>query len=127
MSVEIRVENALKLLREKLHDLNSIPRVLIETGVAIKRESKRLVPVRTGALRHSIRLEYPPYYPTGEVWVRVVAGDRKIINYMSNVPTSRYARPVEFGTKRTRPHPYLVPAFRRNIHTLKRKLEKVLR
>lgn len=82
------------------------------TALAIERDAKLLVPVDTGDLRNSIKAE---------------------INKSSNsIKTEtgtdlEYANPVEFGSVRHTPQPYLIPSYDRNVRTLDKTISEILR
>lgn len=76
-------------------------------GAMIVKEAKRLVPVRTGALKRSIRMS-----DTGEAF-RLGLTNVTIEADTSTETGRNYAGYVEFGTSRMAPRPYIRPALRK--------------
>ncbi len=94
--VVIDVRGVPKLLR-KIDMKNAavrraVQRQVNKSALAIQREAKRRCPVRTGALRNSITVDFG----VGEAWIG---------------PHMPYAAYVEYGTRRMAARPYLYPAF----------------
>lgn len=83
-----------------------------ETAENVKAEAKRTVPVDTGSLKKSIRLQVHAM-PAGEVHkIGVSAG-----GYVTNPKSGRkvdYASHVEYGTSQQRAQPYMRPAFNKH-------------
>jgi len=99
-------------------------RVLKEVAEEAKTEAKKLVPVDTGALRDSIRLIVTAKTAGNITRVGIRAG-----GYEVNPKTGKlvnYAIPVEFGTHRQVPQPYLIPAVSRKASRIMRRLLKEL-
>lgn len=99
-------------------------RVLKEVAEDVKTEAKELVPVDTGALRDSIRVIVTAKTAGNITRVGVRAG-----GYEVNPKTGKlvdYAVPVEFGTSRQMPQPYLIPAASKKAVTIMRRLLKEL-
>lgn len=72
---------------------NALERGMIAIGETAEKYAKEIVPVDTGRLRNSITY--------------LVDKERAEVYIGSNV---EYAAPVELGTSRMRPRPYLAPA-----------------
>src|SRR5690606_14108631 len=84
-------------------------RLLEVAVIKMENDAKAMSPVDTGRLRNSI-------------------GHRKLSHAEWEVGTSTpYARDVEYGTMRTRPQPFLRPAFERNMEQLKQGLKEAIR
>lgn len=86
----------------------SVTAALLKSAEEGRDRAKQLVPVDTGALRDSIRVERFAR-PAGNIlYTGIAAG-----GYKKNRKTGRlvdYAIYVEYGTRRMRPRPYLRPA-----------------
>jgi HK97 gp10 family phage protein len=80
-----------------------------ETANYIENRAKRYCPVDTGKLRASIQKSKP------ERFVRYVSAN------------TEYAKFVEYGTRRTRPQPYMNPATDEAEAIIDRFLEKAIR
>jgi len=115
-------------LEEKLSNLDvklskALDEALNEIAEKIRDDAKSLVPVDTGALRKSIRIE-----KKGELQVSVVAGDGGVINPRTGREVD-YAGYVEFGTSRMNPKPYMQPALEKNrdelLNIVRRKILEV--
>lgn len=117
MSLNVRLEltdESLKVLEEVLGKTlpkafdDSVTAALNEAAEMAKNRAKQSVPVDTGALRDSIRVERFAR-PAGNItYTGVRAG-----GYIRNPKTGRfvdYASYVEYGTSRQRPQPFLRPA-----------------
>ena len=87
---------------------NAIKITLDEIGRSIVDEAQRLVPVRTGKLRQSIRIK--------SVRVTSRGGELEGGAYI------KYARYVEYGTSKQRARNYLTNAFREGINNGTQKL-----
>ena len=123
MEIEIlgltELEEKLSNLEEKLS--RALDEALEEIAEKIRDDAKSLVPVDTGALKKSIRVE-----KKGELQVSVVAGDGGVINPKTGREVD-YAGFVEFGTSRMSPQPYMQPALEKNRDEILRIVkEKVL-
>jgi len=104
---------------------NAMDEALNEIAEKIRDDAKNFVPVDTGALQKSIRVE-----KKRRLEVSVVAGGGGIINPKSGREVN-YAGYVEFGTSRMRAQPYMQPALEKNMNgiprIIKRKVEEALR
>jgi len=123
MEIEIvglrELEDKLSNLEEKL--TNALAEALEEIAGKIRDDAKSFVPVDTGSLRKSIRVE-----KEGELQFLVVAGDGGVINPRTGREVD-YAGYVEFGTSRAAPQPFMQPALEKNRdETLRIVKEKVL-
>ena len=115
-------------LEDKLSNLDvklkrALEEALEEIAEKIRDDAKDLVPVDTGSLRKSIRVE-----KEGELQVSVIAGDGGVINPRTGREVD-YAGFVEFGTSRMSPQPYMQPALEKNrdelLNIVKRKILEV--
>ena len=79
------------------------------TAIEIETDAKQLCPVDTGRLRSSIKA--------------LTDRDKMAALVGSNV---EYAAFVELGTNKQEAHPYLYPAFFKNMHKLFDRLTKIL-
>lgn len=127
-SVRMRIEGVEKVKRNFMaltEGMNpAAARVLKDVAEDVKKEAKELVPVDTGALRDSIRLIVTAKTAGNITRVGVRAGGFEI-----NPKTGKlvdYAIPVEFGTSRQTPQPYLIPAAQRKAVPIMRGLLKGL-
>ena len=126
MEIEIagfrELEDKLSNLDEKLK--RALAEALKEIAEKIRDDAKDLVPVDTGSLRKSIRVE-----KEGELQVSVIAGGGGVINPRTGREVD-YAGYVEFGTSRMSPQPYMQPALEKNrdeiLKIVKRKILEVL-
>jgi len=115
MSVRIKLEidgtkDLLRYLENKLPDAfnESMSEVLKETAQIGKDKAQSLVPVDTGALKKSIRIERLGMKSGKITYTGIRAG-----GYIRNPKTNKivdYAAHVEYGTSNQRPQPYLRPA-----------------
>lgn len=80
---------------------------IAQAALAVEAEAKRRAPVDTGLLRNSINATMPK--PT----TGIVSAH------------AEYAPHVEFGTIRTRPQPFLLPAFHAVLPRLRAKLRNI--
>jgi len=125
MKMEIEILG-LRELEDKLSGLdvkltNALAEALDEIAEKIRDDAKSFVPVDTGALRKSIRVE-----KKGKLEVRVAAGGGGVINPRTGREVD-YAGYVEFGTSRASPQPYMQPALEKNRDEILRVVkEKVL-
>ena len=116
----------LKELEDKLSNLDvklskALDEALNEIAEKIRDDAKSFVPVDTGALRKSIRIE-----KKGKLQVSIVAGGGGVINPRTGREVD-YAGYVEFGTSRMNPQPYMQPALEKNRDEILRIVkEKVL-
>ncbi len=99
MSVSVKIEG-LKSIQKKIRQLSDrFPRdfkaQVKESTINVDRNAKRFAPVITGRLKSSIKFEFRDEGLTGEVSAN-----------------TEYAGPVELGTSKRSPNPYLGPAFR---------------
>jgi len=115
-------------LEDKLSNLDvklkrALEEALEEIAEKIRDDAKDLVPVDTGSLRKSIRVE-----KEGELQVSVIAGGGGVINPRTGREVD-YAGFVEFGTSRMSPQPYMQPALEKNrdelLNIVKRKILEV--
>ena len=115
MSVRMKLEisgtkDLLRYLENKLPEAfnNSISEVLKEAAQVGKERAQSLVPVDTGALRKSIRIERLGMKSGKITYTGIRAG-----GYIRNPKTNKivdYAAHVEYGTSRQAPQPYMRPA-----------------
>ena len=125
MKMEIEIVG-LKELEDKLSNLDvklskALDEALNEIAEKIRDDAKSFVPVDTGALRKSIRIE-----KKGKLQVSIVAGGGGVINPRTGREVD-YAGYVEFGTSRMNPQPYMQPALEKNHDEILRIVkEKVL-
>ena len=127
MEIEIvgltELEDKLSNLDVKLS--NALAEALEEIAEKIRDDAKGFVPVDTGALRKSIRIE-----KKGKLKVSIIAGGGGIINPRSGREVD-YAGYVEFGTRRASPQPYMQPALEKNkdeiLRIVKRKVLEVFK
>lgn len=117
MSVKIigsdKLLKAFKELPEKMN--KALGDELEKTGEEIRDEAKRLAPVRTGALRESIKKR--AWRRNGRTTVKVLADYPKTGRYRKAKTRKQaagseeyYAFAVEFGTKNQQERPFLRPA-----------------
>ena len=115
-------------LEEKLSNLDvklsrALDEALEEIAEKIRDDAKSLVPVDTGALKKSIRIE-----KKGKLQVSIVAGGGGVINPRTGREVD-YAGFVEFGTSHMSPQPYMQPALEKNrdelLNIVKRKILEV--
>jgi len=123
MEIEIigltELEDKLSNLEEKLG--KALTEALEEIAEKIRDDAKGFVPVDTGALRKSIRVE-----EKGSLEVSIIAGGGGVINPRTGREVD-YAGYVEFGTSRASPQPYMQPALEKNRDEILRVVkEKVL-
>ena len=113
-------------LEDKLSNLDvklkrALEEALEEIAEKIRDDAKNFVPVDTGSLKKSIRVE-----KEGDLQVSVVAGGGGVINPRTGREVD-YASFVEFGTSRMSPQPYMQPALEKNRDEILRIVkEKVL-
>lgn len=129
MSVKIigsdKLLKAFKELPEKMN--KALGDELEKTGEEIRDEAKRLAPVRTGALRESIKKR--AWRRNGRTTVKVLADYPKTGRYRKaktrkQAAGSReyYAFAVEYGTKHVEAQPFLMPAARKAEDGLERRV-----
>jgi len=110
MEIEIvgltELEDKLSNLEEKL--TKALAEALEEVSEKIRDDAKGFVPVDTGSLRKSIRVERK-----GSLEVSIIAGGGGVINPRTGREVN-YAGYVEFGTSRMSPQPYMQPALEKN-------------
>ena len=94
LSIELRLIP--ERIAESVDLVLALPRMLVL--------AKAFCPVKTGALRDSIRVERP-----NPCEARLVAGGSSYINPATGRPVD-YARHVHDGTSRTQPRPFLLQA-----------------
>lgn len=120
MSVKVigsdKLLKGFKELPEKMN--KALGDELEKTGEEIRDEAKRLAPVRTGALRESIKKRV--WRRNGRTTVKVLADYPKTGRYRKaktrkQAAGSReyYAFAVEYGTKHVEAQPFLMPAARK--------------
>jgi HK97 gp10 family phage protein len=97
MALVTRKQNWPKLLNE-LNDSTALG--IRQTAAEIQAEAKNRVPVDTGALLETIRVEGP--INGDPLAYEVVAGKSRSVEY---------AGFIEFGTRYMRAQPFLIPAF----------------
>ena len=127
MEIEIvglrELEDKLSNLEEKL--TNALAEALEEIAGKIRDDAKSFVPVDTGSLRKSIRVE-----KEGNLQVSVIAGGGGVINPRTGREVD-YAGYVEFGTSRAAPQPFMQPALEKNhdeiLRVVKEKVLEVLK
>ena len=115
MSVRLEItwdgeKDLLRYLENKLPDAfnDSISDVLKESAQVGKDRAQSLVPVDTGALKKSIRVERLSRESGKIIYTGIRAG-----GYIRNPKTNKivdYAAHVEYGTSRQAPQPYMRPA-----------------
>ena len=115
MSVRMKLEiggtkDLMRYLENKLPRAldDSISEVLLEAAQIGKDRAQSLVPVDTGALKKSIRVERLSRESGKIIYTGIRAG-----GYIRNPKTNKivdYAAHVEYGTSRQRPQPYMRPA-----------------
>lgn len=89
-----------------------VERVILQAGHRIEYESKKRVPVDTGRLRSSL----------------TTAEDRKSDEFKVRVGTNvEYAPYVEFGTRKMRAQPYLLPAFKMYKNKVRDDIKRIFR
>ena len=110
----------LSVLGFKLND--ALDEALEEIAEKIRDDAKDFVPVDTGALQKSIRVEKKK-----KLEVLIIAGGGGVINPKTGREVD-YAGYVEFGTSRVNPQPYMQPALEKNrdtiIQIIKRKAQE---
>lgn len=120
MSVKVigsdKLLKAFKELPEKMN--KALGDELEKTGEEIRDEAKRLAPVRTGALRESIKKK--AWRRNGRTTVKVLADYPKTGRYRKTKTRKQaagsreyYAFAVEYGTKHAKAQPFLMPAARK--------------
>lgn len=129
MSVKIigsdKLLKAFKELPEKMN--KALGDELEKTGEEIRDEAKRLAPVRTGALRESIKKRV--WRRNGRTTVKVLADYPKTGRYRKTKTRKQaagsreyYAFAVEYGTKHVEAQPFLMPAARKAEDGLERRV-----
>lgn len=107
--MEVREDNS-EQIAEALS--KAMAAALEEVGLLAERHAKKECPVYTGRLRNSITHTLDMHGASGDVYIG------------TNV---EYAKPVEMGTSRQKPHPYLRPAATQHMDeyraTIKRRLQ----
>lgn len=107
--MEVREDNS-EQIAEALS--KAMASALEEVGLLAERYAKKGCPVCTGRLRNSITHTLDMHGASGDVYIG------------TNV---EYAKPVEMGTSRQKPHPYLRPAATQHMDeyraTIKRRLQ----
>ena len=100
---------------------------LEKTGEEIRDEAKRLAPVRTGALRESIKKRV--WRRNGRTTVKVLADYPKTGKFRKTKTRKQaagsreyYAFAVEYGTKHVEAQPFLMPAARKAEDGLERRV-----
>lgn len=120
MSVKfIDSDKLLKSFKELPEKMNTaLGDELEKIGEEIRDEAKRLAPVRTGALRESIKKKV--WRRSGQTTVKVLAdypktGKFRKTKTRKQVAGSKeyYAFAVEYGTKHVKAQPFLMPAARK--------------
>jgi len=89
---------------------------LLETAEEARDIAKTLVPIDTGSLQKSIRVERLARQAGKIYYTGIRAG-----GYIINPKTGRYvnyASFIEYGTSRSRPQPFMRPALRRAMRKL---------
>ncbi len=112
-SVEVKIEGVKETV-EKLRTYSQkkqkqISHLVLKSGLRVEAEAKRRAPVRTGALRNSIRSEME------DEFTAVIGA------YMP------YAIYVEFGTRKMEARPYLRPAVEVVEPEFKKELKAILK
>lgn len=105
-AIRVEREGVLAGLGEQLHKKLAV--IVAETALAIESDAKLLCPVDTGFLRNSIQ-----YRPVADLEAEVVVG-------------AEYGAYVEYGTYRTRPQPYLNPAFHAQIRRFRVRVRRAI-
>lgn len=130
----IRIKNAdrfrrlLKVLPEK--EREQIKVALREAASSIVSTQKQLAPVRTGALRNSIKAtpgdqDLPAY---ASVRGRAPTKDPELAMILSaGNPSVRYAHLIEYGTVKTAAQPFFGPGFRAHRRDAVSKINKAAR
>ena len=80
-----------------------------QSGNKVLSSAKLLAPVDTGELRGSINTRSKH------------TGTKKSVEVFSDV---EHARPVEYGTWKTRAQPYLIPSFNKEVANFQRQVEQ---
>lgn len=114
MSVTIDIKgNIIDLISSKLH--KAVAEIIKETAEEIRGGAVQLVPVDTGALRDSIRIE-----PVNDLHTTVIEGNEQ----------TYYGAYVEFGTSRQVAQPHFTPAceaaeryFNRELRSLENRIK----
>lgn len=114
--VEIKWDNDNELIKYLRKDLPKVVEQSLieannETAKDAKKYAKQYVPVDTGSLRKSIRVERLARPKGHFFYTGIRAG-----GYVRNPKTGRfvdYQRYVEYGTSRQRPQPFMRPAIRK--------------
>lgn len=129
MSVKfIGSDKLLKGFKELPEKMNkALGEELEKVGEEIRDEAKRLAPVRTGALRDSIKKR--AYRRNGRTTVKVLADYPKTGKYRKTKTRKQakgakeyYAFAVEYGTKRMEAQPFLMPAARKAENGLEQRI-----
>lgn len=114
-----------QLLREKLNQIVPAARVelqkaLTESGEALASRQRSLVPVKSGALRSSIRVEP---FSRGGIGVLVKAGGPTTMKPVRSGQSAMYdyAMAQELGTQEMLAQPFFFPAYRQNKTKIKRR------
>lgn len=119
MSTRVRAEITWQGLPELRHYLEkSIPkaysrasiRTLQRVAYIAKARAKQLVPVDTGSLRKSIRVERYER-PEGNITYTGISAGGYIVNPRTHSLVN-YAFYVEYGTARSRPQPFIRPSIK---------------
>lgn len=86
-----------------------VKKVIAKSAFAVQKDAKKLVPVDTGRLRSSIKIDFFKGGLTADVNTNV--------NYAAN---------VEFGSSSQRASPYLFPAYEQNKAQIFKELKEAL-
>lgn len=106
--MEVREDNS-EQIAEALS--KAMASALEEVGLLAERYAKKECPVYTGRLRNSITHTLDMHGASGDVYIG------------TNV---EYAKPVEMGTSRQKPHPYLRPAATQHMDEYRSTIKKRL-
>ena len=88
----------------------SLEEALDKTAKDARDRAKQLVPVDTGSLQKSIRVERHAW-PAGNIIYTGIRAGGYVVNPRSGKLVG-YARHVEYGTSRQRPQPFIRPSLR---------------
>jgi HK97 gp10 family phage protein len=100
--------NLARVLRTLPDDLQQpVKDVIRQQAEAVLQAAKSAVPVKTGALRDDIRIRF-----TNKGLRARVGVFRRTKRQLAKGVSTFYAAFVEFGTQRSKPKPFLFPAFR---------------
>lgn len=129
MRIEFKIDQA--DIQRTLRRLNrysggvveDVQRATAHAAIEVQKEARIMTPVDTGRLRASITVQRVGNSVSA---FRSLTGRSAMITYQVGTNVE-YAKPVEFGTQRQRPQPYLRPAYNIVIPEYKAALKRILR